>query len=108
MENLNESVKECLEKLKDSKIAEEDFYINTSNLCDAIVTISSEISENIEDIEIDLNKGDNPKNLLDLARQHIFQIISISEVIKDRINDNDFVELQNLIYEYNEMQKTNK
>lgn len=105
MENLNESMKECLEKLKDSQIVKEEFYIHAGNLCDAIQTITSLIRINIEYIT-DISREDSKiENTLNAIKENSFQIDTISTVIQEKINHDAFVELSDLIYEYKKMQK---
>ncbi len=101
METINENMKECLEKLKDSQIVKEDYQMHMGNLCDAIQTITSQIRRNVDYIAGDIKRGDyNIENMLNAIKEVSFQIDTVSTIIQEKISYNDFVELADLIHEY--------
>jgi len=91
-------VKKSLEKLKNSPFADEQHKLNLINFCGAIVTIASDLAESIEcELKNDMSK-------VDILHSKLWQICSISDVLKEKINTDDFTHLQDLIYFYNKLQ----
>ena len=98
-----EKVLELLEELKESPITNEDYYITTENLCSAINTIAGDIGGLIEEVKMLLKNNKNPSpHFLEWSIERTWQIQSISEIIKNRLQHEDFTDFCNLIYHYKE------
>ena len=99
-------MKKYLELLKDSPIVEREYYhILLSNLCDVINTISSNAGYTIELIN-EAIKGDTIKRRthhIEDIQARFWQIITVSGIIKEKINSDDFVDLDSLFSHYNEL-----
>ena len=98
-----EEMYDCLELLKDNPITDIEYYHTClSNLCDAIITISGNASEFIDDIESAIEKGTikHTMHYIKWIRERLFQIQTISDVIKEKVSLDDFAELDNLFYYY--------
>lgn len=92
---------ECLEQLKNSKIADSElFQLKMSDLCNSIKIIASKTAETVEDIH-------NIKPFLgyqiDSLLENLNAIQTLSNVMQDYLDDRDFVVLDNLIYNYNKL-----
>ena len=98
---MNADVKEHLERLKNSPITNEDYYTDISNLCNAIDTISIDITELVCDTEEALKEKNIKNHSLDWIRERCFQIGTISRVIGEKTGQNKYIDFINLIYFYN-------
>jgi len=87
---------ECLEKLKDSPLKDENFRNDLMNLCGAIVSIIEHLSYMIDTP----TGGDVCYVGVEYIKKRLFQIYTLSDVIKEKINTDDFVEIDNLLYYY--------
>jgi hypothetical protein len=93
---------ECLDKLKNSPIVDSDLYSNLSTLCEAIKTISSDALSLIEMISKDDKNGRRVnENLKNKLEKDLFQIDALASTIGEKLDANDYVELDNLFFHYN-------
>ena len=91
-----EEIIECLEKLKDSPLKDEEYKDDLINLCGAIKTIIEFLSYMIEN----KNGSDECVMGVDYIRGRLFQIYAISDVIKEKINIDDLTHINDLLYFY--------
>jgi len=92
---------ELLDILKNSPIVDSELYGNLSNLCEAIKTISDDAHSMIEKISEDDKKGQRiNENLKNRLERDLFQIDTLADTIKEKLQDNDYVELDNLFFHY--------
>ena len=99
----NEEITDCLEKLKNSPIVQDEFYhVQLQNLCDTIDYLSNDAGFEIELINEDIKKGtiQARSHLIENLQKRFWLISTVAEVIKEKIMNNDFVELSNLFYYY--------
>ena len=100
---MNEEMKEIMDKLKDSKIVEVEYYqIVLSNLCESITLISDDAGEDIERINSLIKSGDLSLllHIIEKIQKRFWLISSLSERIVEKLFDDDFVKLDNLFYCY--------
>ena len=80
-----------LPSLRNSPIVNDEYYIITSNLCQSIITIADTIGELVEDVILSVEKNRAVTvHYLVWIKERIWQIRSLSEVIDDRIQHEDF------------------
>ena len=101
---MESKILELLEALKESPITNEDYLSTTVNLCGAIHTIADSISDLVLDFEDHRKKtGVILTHFYDWIEVRTWQIQSISEIIKNRLEHEDFANFSNLIYSYTEL-----
>ncbi|HUZ58689.1 MAG TPA: hypothetical protein VMU83_07900 [Hanamia sp.] len=104
---MTKEIIEHLENLKNSPIVDSDLYGNLSNLCEAIKTISNDALSLIEMISKDDEKGRRiNENLKNKLERDLFQIDTLAGAIEEKLQDNDYVELGNLFFYYNNTAST--
>lgn len=105
---IKEDLKTCLDSLKNSPIVSTDrYHIQLSNLCDTIRALIIDTGGEIESINKAIKSGN--VNLAirqaEIVQERLFQIDTISEVIKEKVSDSDYVQLEDLFYHYKELLK---
>ena len=90
-----------LQSLLNSPVMDEDYYMNTSNLCQAIMTICDTIGELVGDVIASVeNKREVKEHYLTWTKERIWQIRSIAEIIDDRVNYEDFEKMIEAVKEF--------
>ena len=104
----NEQTPQCapeaaalLQSLRNSPIVDEMYYLNTSNLCQAIMTIVDTIGELVDDVIVSVeNKRVVKDHYLTWTKERMWQIRSIAEIIDDRVNHEDFEKMIGAVKEF--------
>ena len=92
---------ELLQSLRNSPIMDEMYYLNTSNLCQAIMTIVDTIGELVDDVIVSVeNKRVVKDHYLTWTKERMWQILSIAEIIDDRVNHEDFEKMIGAVKEF--------
>lgn len=101
--NMTEEMRKHFEKLKNSSIANDDFRYDILNLCGAIKTLSGVVQDTVDD----LRKCDeeSKERYIEKSIDSLLQIYSIANVIGEKIDGNEFMEVINLLYEYKQIGK---
>ena len=86
---------QCLEALRNSPIVKDEYYINSRNLCAVIQTLTA--SANVLLDNGDTKRNGDTKQALEL----MYQIETISTIIQERLDHEDFEQLDMLIFHYN-------
>lgn len=91
-----------LDNLKNSKIVNSELYhLHLSNLCEAIKTISGDAISLTEMITKDAKNGRLVnENLMTKLEKDLYQIDTLSDTIYEKLQDNDYTELDNLFFQY--------
>ena len=118
MGNLNENQKreladsltglnDSFTALKGSEIVDDEYYINTGNLIGCIDIIADSIRQILEYVDKDSERGDyrSLERRTNEIREHTFKMITLTDMIKERVNDSDYTELDNLFYHYKKIQE---
>jgi hypothetical protein len=87
-----------LQSLVNSPIMDQNYYLTTSNLCQAIVTIAEGIVELVDDVLASLEQERNVNvHYLEWTKERIWQIRSLSEVIDSRQSHEDFEKVMEMV-----------
>jgi len=87
----NQETAALLQTLVKSPIMDENYYLTTSNLCRAILTIADSVCELIDDVLVSLEQKREVKaHYLEWTKERIWQIRSLSEIIDERQSHEDF------------------
>ena len=104
--NENQETAALLQALVKSPIMDENYYLTTSNLCQAIQTIADSVGELIDDVLVSLEqKTVVNAHYLEWTKERIWQIRSLSEVIDDRQSHEDFERIVDAVKEFEKMRK---
>jgi len=101
--NSQEEVIRCLSELKNSPFGEGQYQLDLINLCGSIVVIANDSCRTLDT----LRETGTDFKYIESIQDRLFQICTISDVIKEKINTDDFTHLQDLIYFYNKQIKEN-
>ena len=89
--NENQETAALLQAFAKSPIMDEGYYMTTSNLCKAILTIADSVGELIDDVLVSLEQEREVKaHYLEWTKERIWQIRSLSEIIDERQSHEDF------------------
>jgi len=92
---------ELLQSLRNSPIMDEMFFLNTSNLCQAIMTIVDTIGELVDDVNVSVeNKREVRTQDLTWTKERIWHVRSIAEIIDNRVNHEDFEKMIGAVKEF--------
>ena len=100
---LTGEITDCLEKLKNSPIVQQDYYcIQLANLSDVISTIASDAMHTIELINSEMRKDKKNlgEHLIEELQKRFFLMMTVADVINEKVTDKDYTELDNLFYYY--------
>jgi hypothetical protein len=102
MSNNKNEAATLLQSLRNSPIVDEEYYLITSNLCKAIITIADTIGEHVDGVIVSVReKGEVKEQSLTWTKERIWQIRSIAEVIDDRLS-RDFEKMMEIVCEFGE------
>jgi len=77
---------------------DENYYLTTSNLCQAILTIADGICELVDDMIVSVEQKREVKaHYLEWTKERIWQIRSLSEVIDARQSHEDFEKMMEFV-----------
>ena len=97
-----EKMNKYLKSLKDSSIASDDWYSDVDNICDAILTISDAAYENLEELK---KKYKSDEFKISKTIEMTFQINTLVRIIKEKLDWDEFVLLQDLVHFYQESEE---
>ena len=94
----------CLDKLIDSPLIKEDYYFGrTSYVCSSLKTIAENVIDSIDSIRRDIEKKQPISNgKLISIDDRLCQIISLIEVIDQRVHNDHITNLEDLALCYEE------
>jgi len=103
IEGLNGS----FQKLRDDRITKEDHYNDTGNLLGCIDVIVDYILQMLEyaDDSLEKEQPEAVKMKINEIRECSFKITTLLEVIKERVDNSNYIELQNLLYYYRKIKE---
>ena len=94
-----DGINTILEKIKDSPIARQEYYHTMMYLCGAIKNIAELTFSTMDDIRIAAKNGSpSLHEYIGKAQEAQCQIMVLSEVIDEKVNSHDFVDILNLIH----------
>jgi hypothetical protein len=90
-----------LQSLRNSPIMDDEYYLSTSNLCQAIMTIVDSICELVDDVIVSVKEKPEVKvHYLEWTKERLWQIRSIAEVVDDRVSHEDFEKMTEAVKEF--------
>ena len=104
----NKELLDRLEKLKDSPITSiEHYHVHLSNLCETIKSLSSSAGWTIGQINDAIKKNELHLRLhyIEDIQKKFWLIMTVADVINEKIMSDDYVDLENLFYHYKEMKE---
>jgi hypothetical protein len=103
------SIEQLLDVLANSPIVDEEYYtVCLSNLCDAIGTITLDITRTLEIIESGISDEliKERIHLIESVKKSSCQIETISNIIQEKVSHPDYTELDNLLYCYRKLKES--
>jgi hypothetical protein len=87
-----------LQSLINSPIMDENYYLTTSNLCQAILTIADDIGLLVGEVIASLeHKRAVNVQCVEWTKERIWQIRSIAEVVDGRVSHEDFEKMMEVV-----------
>jgi len=96
---------ETLEQLEHTPIIDQEFHLDTKSIAEAIGTITDKVLGHLEQLGNEVKMGLNINRRTELIQGCIFQITAISNVIAERVNRDDYVWFDDIVFHYKEWKK---
>jgi len=105
---ISKDIEKYLNILQDSPIIGEEYYLAMKNLCEVIVMLAQDASGILNQID-DATKENEiwVNNLTESIQERLSQIETVSIVIEERVNHDDYANLTKLLYYYHTEKSVN-
>ncbi|WP_080903357.1 hypothetical protein [Parabacteroides sp. Marseille-P3160] len=103
---MESKINELLKKLNDQQIVKEEYYYKMGNLIECILFLSTDALDSVPDILTKENEKEQVEQSINVQGR-ICQIITLTEILKDRVKKENWDDLFDLIYKYENLKKMN-
>ena len=105
---ISKEIENYLNMLQNSPIVGEEYYLATKNLCEVIVMLAQDASEILNQIDDATKENEIWVNILtESIQDRLSQIETVSIVIEERVNHDDYLNLTKLLYHYHTEKNVN-
>ena len=94
---LGKNFVEALNKLRDSVVSSDEYYLRGVNLCNVILSLSDAITDSTNHVMIG-NKENLSKIHTEIITEKVYQVMAVVEIIREMFQHKDFATLEDLIY----------